>query len=345
MTPDLDKFLFRDLHPQIKIGTASDRYAGWIGQIYSENNYKISSRMKSLGGKSFKEEILPVESVKEYFEHFSVLEIDFTFYRPLLDKDLKPTPNFQVLNTYKRYLGKNDRLILKVPQAVFAQRLRKGGKFVENPDYLNAEMFSRQFYEPADKILGDLSGGFIFEQEYRPKKDRQPPKKYAESLDEFFSNLPKDRRYHIETRTESYHISAYFDVLTRHGIGHVLSHWTWLPSLRKQFLKSGKQFYNSGRQCVIRLMTPLRMRYDESYAQAFPFNKMVEGMMNREMITDTVEIIRNSVKDGVQVNVIINNRVGGNAPLIARELVTSYFKTPSQAQSLRWIKEANPRNS
>jgi phosphoheptose isomerase len=73
-------------------------------------------------------------------------------------------------------------------------------------------------------------------------------------------------------------------------------------------------------------MTPLRMRYDESYAQAFPFNKMVEGMMNPEMIADTVEIIRNAVKDGVQVNVIINNRTGGNAPLIARELVNLYLK-------------------
>jgi len=323
---DPDRFLFRDLHPQIKIGTASDRYAGWIGQVYSEGKYKITSRSKSLGGKSFKEEVLPVESVKEYFEHFSVLEIDFTFYRPLLDKDLKPTPNYQVLNTYRRYLGKNDRLILKVPQAVCARRIRKGGKFVENSDYLNAEMFIRQFYEPAKKILGDQASGFIFEQEYRSKKDRQPPKEYVESLDEFFSNIPKGKQYHIETRTEFYHTSAYYDILTRHGIGHVLSHWTWLPSLRKQFLKSGKQFYNSDRQCVIRLMTPLRMRYDESYSQAFPFNKMVEGMMNSEMIADTVEIIRNAVKAGVQVNVIINNRAGGNAPSIARELANRYLK-------------------
>ena len=48
--------------------------------------------------------------------------------------------------------------------------------------------------------------------------------------------------------------------------------------------------------------------------------------MNPEMITDTIEIIRNGVKDGVQVNVIINNRAGGNAPLIARELVNLYLK-------------------
>jgi uncharacterized protein YecE (DUF72 family) len=32
-------------------------------------------------GKTFIEEVLPVDSVQEYFEHFPVLEIDFTFYR------------------------------------------------------------------------------------------------------------------------------------------------------------------------------------------------------------------------------------------------------------------------
>jgi hypothetical protein len=28
-------FFFRRIHPHILIGTASDRYAGWIGQVYS----------------------------------------------------------------------------------------------------------------------------------------------------------------------------------------------------------------------------------------------------------------------------------------------------------------------
>ena len=58
-----ENYDFRDLHPKVRIGTASDRYAGWIGQIYSEGLYKISSRNSKVGGKSFKEEVLPVESV------------------------------------------------------------------------------------------------------------------------------------------------------------------------------------------------------------------------------------------------------------------------------------------
>ena len=81
-------FLFRDLHSNILIGMASDRYAGWIGQIYSEGGYEkgITRRSHKVGDKTFNEETLPVESVTEYFEHFPLLEIDYTFYRLLLDE-------------------------------------------------------------------------------------------------------------------------------------------------------------------------------------------------------------------------------------------------------------------
>ena len=86
------EFHFHRLHPLIRIGTASDRYAGWLGQIYSEERYKgrITRRHKVLRDSSLIEEVLPVDSVEEYFEHFPVLEIDFTFYRPLLDQNGNP---------------------------------------------------------------------------------------------------------------------------------------------------------------------------------------------------------------------------------------------------------------
>ena len=322
----LKRFIFRDIHPEIALGTASDRYAGWIGQIYTEGKYRITGRSNKVGGKTFKEKVLAVESVKEYFEHFPVLEIDFTFYRPLLDADLKPTQNYRVLQTYKRYLTKNDRLILKAPQAVFARKLYRGGKFVENPDYLNAGIFTRQFYEPATEVLGEFISGFIFEQEYQPKKERVPPEQYMDALDRFLEGLPEDKRYHIETRTESYHISAYFKVLEKHGVGHVLSHWTWLPPLRKQYARSHRRFYNSGKQSIMRLMTPLGMPYQEAYIKAFPFDDMVEGMMSPQMIPDTVEIMKEGLRNGYRVNVVVNNRAGGNAPLIAHEVASTFLE-------------------
>jgi hypothetical protein len=105
-TGRIERFLFRNLAPNILLGTASDRYAGWIDQIYTEERYEggINRRTKTVGGKSFVEKTLPVESVEEYFEHFPVLEIDYTFYSPLLDEEGKPTRTFHVLKRYRQYM-------------------------------------------------------------------------------------------------------------------------------------------------------------------------------------------------------------------------------------------------
>jgi uncharacterized protein YecE (DUF72 family) len=319
---DLKKYKFRKLHPNISIGMASDRYAGWIGQVYSEGRYakEIKPRTHKIGEKSFTEEVLPVESVEEYFEHFPILEIDYTFYRPLLDKNGKPTPNYYTLKEYQQYLKKEDQLILKVPQLISAKKLRRGGKFIENETYLNSEIFTNQFYKPAVEILGSNLRGFIFEQEYQPKKERVEVEVMAKSLDAFFNVIPKDKRYHIELRTEAYLSEPVFGILEKHGVGLVYSHWTWLPPLSKQLSKTKRMFFNSGGDCIIRLMTPLRMSYEDSYDKAFPFDKMVDGMMNPGMIDDAIEIIMEGVRQRKRMNLIVNNRAGGNAPTIAQQI-------------------------
>jgi hypothetical protein len=74
--------------------------------------------------------------------------------------------------------------------------------------------------------------------------------------------------------------------------------------LRKQFAMVSKKFFNSGRQVVIRLMTPLRMSYEDPCVKAFPFGKMVDGMLDPEMIEDILPIISEAVEDRYWVNLI-----------------------------------------
>ncbi len=321
-TLDPDDFRFRGLHPRVSLGTASDRYAGWLGQIYSAERFarSVSSRTKRVGGKTFKEAVLPVESVEEYFQHFRVLEIDYTFYRFLLEEDGKASQTFHVLRSYRDHLSESDRLILKVPQAVFARKLLRGGKAVRNPIYLNPEVFTRLFYEPAVALLGANLSGLVFEQEYQRKDDRTSPVELARELDRFFTCLPGDDRYHVELRTESYLAAPVLAVLEKHGVGQVLSHWTWLPPLHQQLAKAGFRFFNAGRQSIIRLMTPLGVRYEDAYARAHPFDQLVEEMMQPRMIQETASLVHESIHRDIHMNVIVNNRAGGNAPLIARRI-------------------------
>jgi hypothetical protein len=102
-----------------------------------------------------------------------------------------------------------------------------------------------------------------------------------------------------------------------------------LPPLRKQLAKADGRFFNAGKELVIRLMTPLDMCYEDAYARAYPFDKMVDGMLQPEMVLETVEIVKGAVDKRLLVNLIVNNRAGGNAPLIARKIAERLFPKPA----------------
>ena len=330
----IEQFRFRALASHTFLGTASDRYAGWIGQIYTKERYegRIARRTKKVGGKSFAEETLPVESVEEYFEHFAVLELDYTFYSPLLDKHGEPTRIFHVLKRYRDHMKEGDRVIVKVPQIISAQKFWRGGRYIENEAYFDPEIFNRQFYEPATSILGSALNGMVFEQEYQRKKDRAPLKEVAEDLDRFFEAIPEDARYHIELRTEAYLSFPIFRVLEKHGVGQVLSHWTWLPPLRKQLNRAGNRVFNSGGQRIIRLMTPIGMPYENAYVKAHPFNKLVDGMLPPNMVKEAAGFMHEAAEKSIETSIIINNRTGGNAPIIAQKVAEEFFRDHLQAQ-------------
>jgi uncharacterized protein YecE (DUF72 family) len=322
-------FLFRNLDPKVLLGTASDRYEGWLGQIYSREKWKgkIKGRTKRIGGKSFVEKTLPVESVKEYFEHFPVLEIDYTFYSPLRDRKGKPTRTFHTLKQYQQYMNQNDRVILKVPRAVSARRMHRGGQYLQNETYLDPKIFVEGFLEPAMEILGVNLKGMIFEQEYQRKQDRVPVKRMAQDLDGFFAAIPQDTRYHMELRTEAYLSFPVFKVLEKHGVGQVLSHWTWLPPLSKQLARAGNRIFNSGRARIIRLMTPRGVRYEDAYARAHPFDRLLPEMLQPEMVAETVGLMGKAVEERLETSILINNRTGGNAPLIAQRIAEQFIES------------------
>ncbi len=322
-----DRYVFRHIHPLISIGTASDRYRGWIGQIYSEELYKdrITSRTNRVGRNSFQEQVLPVDCVREYFQHFRILEIDYTFYAPLIEHGV-PTPCANTLQQYSMHMQPEDRVFLKAPRMFFAQKLRRGKEYVQNENYLAAKPFVLQFYEPAVSLLGPKLKGIIFEQEYQRLEERPSAAELASQLDRFFGSIPPDDRYHVELRTEAYISRPVIDTLEKHGIGQVLSHWTWLPNLQRQFSRAGNRFITAGRQALIRLMTPIGIRYEDAYAKAFPFDNLIEEMIQPGMIPQTAQLMWKALEGDLEINIIINNRSSGNAPGLAQRIVREFVE-------------------
>lgn len=325
----VDRFVFHAVHPHVRFGTASDRYAGWIGSIYPEHYAaRIKARKRKLGGQTFEERTLPIASVRDYFDHFGILELDFTFYRPLLDREGAPTNNLYVLEQYADQAPPEARFLLKAPQQFFARRLRRTreGRTVheDNPDYLDAAGVNAQFLTPARDVLGDRLAGVLFEQEYQRRADSPHVEAFLGDLDAFFSALPGGIQYHLEIRSPHLLLPPYFAWLESRGLGYVFSHWTWLPPLREQWKLCGGRFTAADRTVVARLLTPLRMPYAEAYAAAYPFDRPVPALSEtdgaRHMVLDATALAFQAMGQGAILNLILNNRAWGHSPSLARAI-------------------------
>jgi len=322
----VDAYDFHGVHPHVRFGTASDRYGGWIDQIYPSDQYadRVSTRSRKMGGETFTERRVPIESVRHYFEHFAVLEIDFTFYRPLLEDDDEPGSNYFVLSNYAEHAPENTSFLLKAPQKFFARSLRRNGEFVDNLSFLDAESYVKTFHEPALDILGDRLDGIIFQQEYQRVSDSPSPEKNVDQLDDFFGAIPDTPQSHIELRSEHLLQDPYFDWLDARGLGHVFSHWTWLPPLRRQWSLSGERLTAGDDQVVTRLLTPRDMKYAEAYATAHPFEEPVPELSETEqahdMVLDTTALAFQAEAQNATLNVVANNRAWGNAPDLNRTI-------------------------
>ena len=64
---------------------------------------------------------------------------------------------------------------------------------------------------------------------------------------------------------------------------------------------------------------------------SFPVRQDDSRLLNPEMIEDTAKIVNEPIKDKVQVNLIINNRAGGNAPLIAQKIADRLHSQKQQS--------------
>lgn len=332
----IDTYDFRSIHPHVRFGTASNRYGGWIGQIYPQERYAdhVSTRSRKMGGETFTERRVPIESVRDYFKHFEVLELDFTFYRPLLEENDEPSSNYHVLSNYADHAPAEASFLLKAPQKFFARTLRRNGQFVENPSFLDAEGYLKTFLEPAVNILGDRLDGVIFQQEYQRVGDSPNPNENVDQLDDFFGTIPDAPQPHIELRSEHLLRGPYFDWLAERGVGHVFSHWTWLPPIRKQWSMSGERLTAANGQVVTRLLTPRDMKYAEAYARAHPFEEPVpelsETQQAHDMVLDVTALTFRVEAQNAVLLVIANNRAWGNAPDLNRAIahcILDYVKS------------------
>ncbi|MEM6326808.1 MAG: DUF72 domain-containing protein [Bacteroidota bacterium] len=332
---EADRLDFRRVHPQLRFGSASDRYAAWIGQIYPRDVWagEVTTRKKNVGGQTFEERLLPVASVEDYFQHFGVLEIDSTYYRPLTEATGAPSTGLFTLEHYADASPANARFVLKAPQQVTARRLRRkvDGRwsYVDNPEYLDPEVFTRRFLEPARSRLGVKLAGVILEQPYARASDSPPPGVFVAEWDRFAASVPREVPLHLEVRSSHLLTPPYLDWLAESGLGFCFSHWQWLPPLIDQWRLVGERFTAESRTAILRLIQPRDMSFNESWTRAYPFDAASVGLSDtreaRRMVDESTALMYKAVTAGVTLDVIGNNRAWGNTPDLCRTLAHRFL--------------------
>ena len=223
--PD-DRFAWRDrLRDRLRAWTArgvyfggsSWKYAGWLGQIYSRERYRVRGRFSA---RRFEQHCLA-----EYAETFPTVCGDFSFYQ-FYRPEFWARLFAQVPAAFK--FG------FKAPEQVtaphFARHERYGAKAgQDNPDFLNADLFVAEFLERLAPYRPQL--GYIvleFPQFHRPRPD------FLGRLDAFLGNLPAGWPLGVELRTPALFGKDYFACLQRHGVAHVFNSWTHMPAIGAQ---------------------------------------------------------------------------------------------------------------
>jgi uncharacterized protein YecE (DUF72 family) len=300
------------LSPFVRFGTSTWTYEGWQGLVY----HKTYARNR------FKQECLAEYAGYLYRGEplFRTVGFDQTFYSSPTDAQLAffaqqlPT-GFEVCS----------KVWEEITVPMFASHPRYGKKMGQaNPGFLDADRFLEQVLLPYSEAFRGHTGPFLFEFQ-RTGLDR---KTFLPQLDRFLSRLPKAFSYAIEVRDVGLLIADYHGLLKTHGVSHVYNHWTYMPALRQQHARLEELF--TAPFVVIRLLTPLGMKYEDAVRTTRPYNRLVRPLP--EMRADVMRLIRQGTAEQREVFVLVNNRAEGCAPLTTQALVDDLTGTATTPQ-------------
>ena len=283
----------------IFLGTSSWKYPGWIGQLYEPDRYLYRNRIAK---SRFEKQCL-----SEYAEVFSSVCLDSSFYR---------FPDQQYLQGITEQVPAGFRFSHKVTDTItiknFPKHRRHGdlaGKV--NPCYLDHNIFLKSFLKPLVPYR-DRTGIIMFEFSRFYKRDYDRGRDFVRDLDTFLSQLPtREWDFGVEIRNAALLGEAYFDMLAKHGVGHVYNQWQRMPPLEHQ-LKLRPPDRNTAP-----VGSRLLLRCGHGYARAVesfsPYDRVREPQTaTRDAAAGLLRRLRQQ-PHGRRGYLYVNNRLEGNA--------------------------------
>ena len=292
--------LAQHIPPSIRFGTSTWTYDGWAGEVY-HRPYRSAQ---------------PARRLEEYVRYplFRTVGIDSAFYEP---------PSDEVLTAYARALPPGFPCVSKVWDRITARRLTQDPRWgnlagQKNPDFLNADLFKDAVLGPYARAFSDHAGAFVFEFQAMRGKDQPEPAQWAEELDAFLTQLPRDFRYAVELRNRELLTAAHGAVLARHGVAHVFNSWTEMPTIGEQLELPWS--FPADFTVARALLRPGR-RYADAVKLFEPYDRIREPQP--ELRQDLLRLIAEAIRRRIEALILANNRLEGNAPGTIRALAAA----------------------
>ncbi|HEX4575460.1 MAG TPA: DUF72 domain-containing protein [Gemmatimonadales bacterium] len=292
--------LARRLPPTIRFGTSTWTYDGWSGDVY-HRVYRSAE---------------PARRLEEYTRYplFRTVGIDSAFYDP---------PSKEVLTAYARALPPGFPCVSKVWDRITAQRFNQDPRWGNhagqlNPDFLNAALFQDAVLGPYARAFRDHAGCFVFEFQAMHGTDRPERAAWAEQLDRFLRQLPREFRYAVELRTPELLSDEHGAVLARHGVAHVFNSWAEMPTIGEQLELPWT--WPAGFTVARGLLRPGR-RYADAVKLFEPYDRIREPQP--EVRQDLLRLVAEALERRAEALILVNNRLEGNAPGTIRALAAA----------------------
>src|SRR2546428_459939 len=275
----------------IRFGTSTWTYDGWFGDVY-RRHYRGPQ---------------PASRLEEYARYplFRTVGIDSAFYDP---------PSEDELASYARALPPGFPCVSKVWDRITAKRLgqdapQPGLAGMRNPDFLNATLFKDSVLDPYSRVFRDHAGCFVFEFQAMRGKDLPDPLQWADQLDDFLQELPRDFRYAVELRNPELLTGVHGAVLKRHVVAHVFNSSTETPPIGEQVELVWT--FTASFTVARALLKPGR-RYSDAVKQFQPYDRVQEPQP--ALRQDLVRLVSEAHRRRVEAFILATNRAEGNAP-------------------------------
>lgn len=280
------------------LGTSSWKYRGWLGQIFDERNYLTRGK--------FSEAAFERNCLSEYAGVFPSVCVDAGFYR---------FPAATFIASLDALTPPDFRFAFKVTEEITTRRFSNLPRHGPKAGHVNSSFLDPALYTDAFlgslAPLGDKTGLLILEFTRFQPGDFARGRDFLDALDRFFSALPAGYQHAVELRNPSLLRREYFDLLEKHGVGHVYNQWQRMPPAGDQW----KQFPPDFRRVPAgaRLLLKSGRPYQEAVDTFSPYDRAQEPLP--EVRAAAATMIRDALaaKDGKPLSIYVNNRLEGNA--------------------------------